>query len=164
VLFYSSFLDDGPLMRSAEQHGEQRMELTASSTPSGDAIEREIVHAPAEAGEGCSPCCGLSLDQLPRYDRISFDPRQVTCGRLSDAEASLLSGQPAVLDPGHQQALFTMSAAVSQSTVGAVSLIEALNTVTAAMREILPLDRPLETWTAALMARVTDRALELVRS
>lgn len=38
------------------------------------------VHARPPEGSGVTPCCGESPFDLPRTDRITEDPEQVTCG------------------------------------------------------------------------------------
>lgn len=125
-------------------------------------IVAETLHASPELGSSISPCCGRSLAQLPQYDRITLDAEQVTCGRLSAADALLLSGQPVVTDPANEQLLFTMALAVATLHDGSVSLSEALDGVNVAIREILPRDRAIAAWSAALMAQVTSRASELI--
>ena len=127
-------------------------------------ITKEILHARPEAHSTVSPCCGRTLAQLPQYDRITFDESQVTCGRLSTAEALLLSGQPVVTDPANEHVLFSMALAVVTLRRGEVSLPDALHGVHVAMREILPTDRATQAWSAALMAEVTCRAEQLVKS
>lgn len=125
-------------------------------------IVSETLHASPELGSSISPCCGRSLGQLPQYDRITLDAEQVTCGRLSAADALLLSGQPVVTDPANEQMLFAMALAVATLHDGSVSLPEALDSVNVAIREILPRDRAIPAWSAALMAQVTCRANELI--
>jgi hypothetical protein len=131
---------------------------------SGDAvseIEKECLHAPPEPGETVSPCCGRSLDQLPRYDRIVREPDLVTCGHLTPAEEAHLSGQPVILDPANEQLIFTMTATVASLCGSAMTLQTAYECVTIAIREILSDRGPLRAWSAPLMIQVTDRAREL---
>jgi hypothetical protein len=121
----------------------------------------ETLHAKPEPGSAASPCCGRTLDQLPRYDRIILDPVLVTCGKLSDEEATLLSGQPVVTDPNHQSTLFNMASVVATLSGGQVPIVRALDSVFEALRDVLPAGQPLETWSAELMAQVTTKALAL---
>jgi hypothetical protein len=118
----------------------------------------ETLHAQPEPGSADSPCCGRTLSQLPPYDRIVRDPTLVTCAKLSDLEVTLLSGQPVVTDPNHELAAFTMASAVAVLSGGRVPLTRALDSVFEAMLDVLPTGRPLEAWSAALMAQVTTKA------
>jgi hypothetical protein len=131
------------------------------SERAGRMLAKEELHAPPEAAELGSPCCGRSLAQLPAYDRITLDPGQVTCGRLSPADMLMLSGQPVIRDPSNEQIIFSMAATVSSLAPGRVSLQDAFNSVSTAIREILPRDAPVDRWSAELMVRVTTRAQEL---
>ena len=121
----------------------------------------ETLHAKPEPGSAASPCCGRTLDQLPRYDRIILDPAQVTCAKLSDQEVTLLSGQPVVTDPNHQSILFNMASTVATLSGGHVPIVRALDSVFEALHDVLPTGQPLESWTAELMAQVTTKALVL---
>ncbi|WP_375500508.1 hypothetical protein [uncultured Jatrophihabitans sp.] len=121
----------------------------------------ETLHAEPEPGTAASPCCGRTLSQLPRYDRIILDPAQVTCGKLSAHEMTLLSGQPVVTDPNHQSTLFTLASTVAMLSGGRVPIVRALDSVSEALRDVLPAGRPLESWSAELMAQVTTKALVL---
>lgn len=124
-------------------------------------ITVETLHAGPEPGSAASPCCGRTLDQLPRYDRIVLDPALVTCGKLSDNEVLLLSGQPVVTDPNHQATLFNIASTVALLSGGQVPVERALDSVFEALREVLPAGRPIELWSAELMAQVTTKALAL---
>jgi hypothetical protein len=124
-------------------------------------IEKEWLHAPPEPGQAVSPCCGRTVNQFPPYDRIVLDPSRVTCGRLSDSEITLLSGQPVVADPDHDQVVFTMATAVAGLSSGTVGLQAAHEAVTAAMMELLPSGYVLTRWPVSLMINVTSRAQEL---
>jgi hypothetical protein len=124
----------------------------------------EVLHAQPEAGLSFSPCCGRTLTELPRYDRVTLNPELVTCGRLSPEEALLLSGQPIVADPDHEKVVYSMAVNVCSLSQGLVPLPAALNNVNAAIRELLPSDRTLEAWTAELMVAVTSRAQHLAFS
>jgi hypothetical protein len=132
-------------------------------TSSGDElITTECLHARPEPGSEISPCCGRTLAQLPQYERITLDPQLVTCGRLSNAEVLLLSGQPVVTDPANEQVVFSMALAVCSLSSGAVPLGSALDSVNLAIRELLPPGKTLTLWSAPLMAQVTTRAQELI--
>ena len=124
-------------------------------------IAVETLHAKPEPGTVTSPCCGRTVDQFPPYDRIIADPAKVTCAKLSDHEVALLSGQPVVTDPAHQSTLFAMASTVATLSGGQVPILRALDLVFEAMREVLPVTQPLESWTAELMARVTTEAMSL---
>lgn len=126
-------------------------------------IGTEELHAPPEPGESASPCCGRTLKQLPRYDRITLDAALVTCGRLTPADVAMLSGQPVVRDPAHEHTVYTMAATVAALSHGTVTLATAYAKIHVAMRQMLPHDRPLDVWTAELMIEVTARAQELSR-
>ena len=121
----------------------------------------ETLHEPPPPGESVSPCCGRRLSELPRHDRIITDDALVTCGRLSAADALLLSGQLVVLDPRHDEIVFTMAATVAALGGSSVPLRSAHEKVGAAIRELVPTDRPLRAWTTELMVLVTSRAQEL---
>ena len=124
-------------------------------------IATETLHAEPAPGSTVSPCCGRTLAQLPRYDRITVDPTAVTCARLSDDDVMLLSGQPVVTDPAHESVLFAMASTVAGLSAGTVPIVRALDAVNEAMRDVLPAGQPLEAWSAALMAQVTSRASDL---
>jgi hypothetical protein len=124
-------------------------------------IAKECLHAPPEPGETVSPCCGRSLDELPRYDRIVLDLDLVTCGRLSRTEQLILSGQPVILDPADERVTFTMAATVAGLCGPSMTLQTAYDSVNIAVREILADREPLQSWSATLMVQVTDRAREL---
>lgn len=124
-------------------------------------IESEELHAPPESGETASPCCGRTLRQLPRYDRITLDDALVTCGRLTCADVAMLSGQPVVLDPDHERIVYDIAATVTALSQGTVTLATAYDNVHVAMRQMLSLTRPLDRWTVELMIGVTARAQEL---
>ncbi len=124
-------------------------------------LDTETLHAQPHPGKWVSPCCGRSLDQLPQYDRITLDPEAVTCGRLSDTDMAILSGQPAITDPDSDRVVFSMASTVCRLSEAPVSLREAYSGVQTAIREILPANRVLEHWSADLMVRVTERAQQL---
>jgi hypothetical protein len=122
----------------------------------------ETLHAAHETGENISPCCGRTLDELPRYDRIAPKPEQVTCGRLTVEEITLLSGQPVIIDPYDRQVLFMMASTVCRLVGDGVSTAEVNARIDEAIRQVIPHDRPLLSWTPELMVRVTTRAEELI--
>lgn len=119
-------------------------------------METECLHAQPEPGEAASPCCGRTLDQLPRYDRIVLDPAKVTCGRLTPEQEFLLSGQPAVTDPDHEQIVFAMASTVAN--LSGASLRASYDQVNMAIRAVLPHDRVVDRWTAELMVAVSSHA------
>jgi len=121
----------------------------------------ETLHAPPEPGDIVSPCCGRTLNQLPRYDRITLKPDQVTCNRLTVADVMILSGQPVVLDANDQQMVVMMAATVTHLTGGMVDHDTALDRVHVAIRQILPTDQPVPVWTSELMIRVVNWAVDL---
>jgi hypothetical protein len=126
-------------------------------------IETEVLHARPEPGDLASPCCGRTLEQLPRYDRISLETELVTCGRLTADDEAMLTGRPIVRDPDHERTVYNMAATVAALSQGAVALPAAYERIHLAMRLVLPRDQPLDVWTAALMIEVTVRAQELTQ-
>jgi hypothetical protein len=127
-------------------------------------MNQECLHAPPEPGRTISPCCGRGLDQLPPYDRITLDPDQVTCGRLTPMQELMLSGQPVITDPHHEQVAFAMATTVAALSNGTVALPDALARVNDAIRELVPPDQPLRAWTSPMMVSVTARAQQLALS
>jgi hypothetical protein len=126
-------------------------------------IEIEVLHARVAPGDTASPCCGRALDQLPRYDRITFDDALVTCGRLTPADEAMLAGQPVIRDPDHERTVYDMAATVVALSQGEVDLATAYDRVYHAIGLVLAPDRPLDRWTAALMIEVTVRAQEMAQ-
>lgn len=126
-------------------------------------IATEVLHALPEPGDTVSACCGRTLRQLPRYDRITLVTDLVTCGRLTPADEAMLTGQPVVLDPGHEHTVYTMATTVAALSQGRVDLATAYANIYLAMGQVLPPGRPLSRWTAALMIAVTVRAQELAQ-
>jgi hypothetical protein len=124
-------------------------------------LAKEYLHAAPEADQHVSPCCGRTLEQLPRYDRITLDPEQVTCGRLSTKDMMLLSGQPIIQDADNERIIYSMAATVSALAPGQITLQHAFESVNTAIHEILPREAAIDRWSAALMVRVTTRAQEL---
>lgn len=125
-------------------------------------IGTEELHARPGAGQTASPCCGRPPTEFPQYDRIAPTDALVTCGRLSETDILLLSGQPVVLDPRTAEVVYAMATTVVTLSAGAASLETAYEKVQSAILEVLPTDRPLTSWTTALMVRVTSRAQQLV--
>lgn len=135
----------------------------AGSVTGDDMIATEVLHARPEPGATASACCGRTLRQLPRYDRMTVDTELVTCGRLTPADEAMLTGQPIVLDPEHEHTMYTMAATVAALSQGQIDLATAYENIYLAMRLVLPPDQPLDLWTAALMIEVTIRAQELAQ-
>lgn len=119
---------------------------------------KEELHAKPLYGQSFSPCCGRTLAELPPYDRITFDPELVTCGRLSAMDLMLLSGQSIPAGSDNDQTIYAMAATVTTLCGGSVSLLTAHHMVTTAISE---LGQTVECWTAELMVRVTTRAQQL---
>jgi hypothetical protein len=42
-----------------------------------------VTHACPPGDEGVTPCCGRVPFELPRWHRLTLDPREVTCGAPS---------------------------------------------------------------------------------
>lgn len=61
----------------------REVDLTLGRDGDGNAVirVRRVIHVHRVPGEGdeAFPCCGLPFDCLPRGDRVSADPEQVTC-------------------------------------------------------------------------------------
>jgi hypothetical protein len=122
----------------------------------------EVVHAAPVNGLSFTGCCDRTVQELPRYDRISQDPAQVSCGRLTETDLRVLTGQPFV--PEHQnseQLLFEMAVSVRALCGSAVSLPRAYQHVRTAVGELAGSRRPDEFWPAALMVQIVARASEL---
>src|ERR1700753_2179594 len=103
----------------------------------------ETLHARPEPGQDVSPCCGRTLAELPRYDRIAPKPDMVTCGRLSDDEVSLLSGQPVISDPYDRQVVCMMTSTVCRLLGDSVTSAQARERIDEAIRQVVPHDKPL---------------------
>jgi hypothetical protein len=56
----------------------------------------ETVHAAPVGGLSFSGCCDRTATEFSPYDRISRNPEEVSCGRLSWADERILAGQPFV--------------------------------------------------------------------
>jgi len=57
-------------------------ELTTAAT----AARNSVVHQMLGEGEGLTPCCGRTLFELPRTDRMSNVPGDVTCAPHSEED------------------------------------------------------------------------------
>ena len=62
------------------------------------------VHAEPRPGDTVSPCCGLTLPELPRTDWLTRNPAEVTCGILTDLDIALLLGGPPAAAPTREPA------------------------------------------------------------
>ena len=122
----------------------------------------EVVHAAPVGGFSFTPCCDRTLQELPVYDRVSRHPDQVTCGRLSETDELLLSGEPL---PGRrqntEQLLYQMAMSVRTMRGPRISLQHALRCVQAAAAELAPGRHSDEHWSASLLVQITARADEL---
>ena len=71
------------------------------------------VHAEPRPGDTVSPCCGLTVPELPRADWLTRNPAEVTCGTLTQRDIDLLLGGPAeapsVAAPASEQFLFELT-------------------------------------------------------
>jgi len=122
----------------------------------------EVVHAAPVGDFSFTPCCDRTMQELPRYDRISRVSEQVTCGRLSEMDQVLLSGTPL---PGRrqntEQLLYEMALSVRSLRGPRISLQQALQCVQAAAAELAPGRHSDEHWSASLLIQITARAYEL---
>jgi hypothetical protein len=122
----------------------------------------EVVHAAPVGGVSFTSCCDRTLLELPRYDRISRVPEQVTCGRLSEVDELLLSGAPLPSRRQNtEQLLYDMAISVRSLRGPRVSLEYALECVQAAAAELVPARHLDEHWPASLLIQITARANEL---
>ena len=122
----------------------------------------EVVHAAPVGGFSFTPCCDRTMQELPRYDRVSRVPEQVTCGRLSEADEQLLSGAPlAGRRQNTEQLLYEMALSVRSLRGPRISLQQALQCVQTAAAELAPARHPDEHWPASLLIQITARAHEL---
>jgi hypothetical protein len=138
----------------------RRSRTDLGSAPVGRAVE--VVHAAPVGGFSFTSCCDRTVQELPRYDRISRFPDQVTCGRLSEIDELLLSGAPM---PGRrqntEQLLYEMALSVRSMRGPRFSLEQALQCVQSAAAELAPARHPDEHWPASLLVRITERAGQL---
>jgi hypothetical protein len=122
----------------------------------------EVVHAAPRGGLSFAGCCDRTPIELSPFDRISRDPAQVTCGRLSATDERVLSGQPFVSEhQNSEQLLFDMAVSVRGLCGPAVSLNAAYDSVRVAVSELVGPRDPREFWPASLMVRIAARATEL---
>ena len=122
----------------------------------------EVVHAAPVDGLSFTGCCDRTVLELPRYERISHDPKQVSCGRLTDADERVLSGQPFVAEhQNSEQLLFQLALSVRGLCHWKLSLPRAYQHVRTAVAELAPARGPEEFWSAELMVRIATRASQL---
>jgi hypothetical protein len=122
----------------------------------------EVVHAAPVGGFSFTPCCDRTMQELPRYERVSRDPAQVTCGRLNELDELLLAGAPLPSRRQNtEQLLYQMAMSVRSLRGPRVSLQQALHCVQAAAAELAPARHPDEHWPASLLVQITARADEL---
>lgn len=122
----------------------------------------EVVHAAPVDGLSFTGCCDRTLMELPRTERISQDPRQVSCGRLTDLDERVLTGQPFVAELQHsEQLLFELAVSVRGLCNSKISLPRAYQHVRTAVAELAAPRHPEEFWPAELMVRIAVRASEL---
>ncbi|HEX2902726.1 MAG TPA: hypothetical protein VHO01_04650 [Jatrophihabitans sp.] len=125
---------------------------------------RETVHAAPVGGYSFTPCCDRTMQELPRYDRISRLQHEVTCNKLSDEELWLLAGGSAGgSGQNTEQLMYEMAVSVRSLYGPGLSLQEAFQHVQTAVWELAPSRRPDECWPAALLVQITSRAGELAR-
>lgn len=137
----------------------RRRASDAGQSPTGT---REVVHAAPVGGFSFTPCCDRTLIELPRYDRVSRWPDEVTCGRLSKQDELLLAGAPlAGSRQNTEQLLYEMAMSVRSLRGPRVSLQQALRCVQQAAQELAPPRHPDEHWPASLLVQITSRADEL---
>jgi len=122
----------------------------------------EVVHAAPVDGLSFTSCCDRTALELPRYERISHDPNQVSCGRFTDTDERVLTGQPFLAEyQNSEQLLFELAVSVRGLCKSAVSLPRAYQHVRTAVAELAPVRHPDEFWPAELMVRIAVRASEL---
>lgn len=122
----------------------------------------EVVHAAPVDGLSFTGCCDRTLLELPRTERVSRDPAQVSCGRLSDLDERLLTGQPFVAEQQNsEQLLFELAVSVRGLCHSKISLPRAYQHVRTAVAELAAPRCPDEFWPAELLVRIAVRASEL---
>ncbi|HEX4727351.1 MAG TPA: hypothetical protein VH298_06110 [Jatrophihabitans sp.] len=122
----------------------------------------EVVHAAPVDGLSFTGCCDRTVLELPRYERISHDPSQVSCGRLTETDERVLTGQPFVAEhQNSEQLLFELAVSVRGLCNSKISLPRAYQHVRTAVGELAPARRPEEFWSAELMVRIATRASQL---
>jgi len=126
-------------------------------------VQREIVHAAPVGGLSFTPCCDRTMQELPRYDRISRQPQEVTCNKLSDEDLRLLAGgSPASASvQNSDQLMYEMAVSVRSLYAPSLSLQQAYHHVETAVYELAPARQQQERWSAALLVQITTRAAEL---
>lgn len=60
----------------------------------------EVVHRCPPMGSGVTPCCGRTPFELPRFDRITLDPKLVTCKARTTSPSAASSSSPRGTAPG----------------------------------------------------------------
>ena len=122
----------------------------------------EVVHAAPTDGLSFTGCCDRTLLELPPYERVSRNPDEVSCGRLSRTDERILAGQPFLAEhQNSEQLLYQMAMSVRVLCGPTVSLPRAYQHVRTAVAELAGGRDPVEYWSAALMVRITVRASEL---
>jgi hypothetical protein len=122
----------------------------------------EVVHAAPVDGLTFTGCCDRTVLELPRHDRISCDPNQVSCGRLSDIDERVLTGRPFVAKhQNSEQLLFELAVSVRDLCNGKISLPRAYQHVQSAVAELAIPRHPDEFWPAELLVRIAARAGQL---
>ena len=122
----------------------------------------EVVHAAPVDGLSFTGCCDRTLLELPRYERISHDPNQVSCGRLTELDERVLTGEPFVTQhQNSEQLLFELAVSVRCLCNSAVILPRAYLHVRTAVGELAGPRRPDEFWPAELLVRIVTQACQL---
>jgi hypothetical protein len=122
----------------------------------------EVVHAAPVDGLSFTGCCDRTVLELPPHDRISQDPNQVSCGRLTETDQWVLTGQPFVaVHQNSEQLLFELAVSVRELCNSKLSLPRAYQHVQTAVGELAPARHPNEFWPAELLVRIAGRASQL---
>jgi hypothetical protein len=125
----------------------------------------EVVHAAPVGGLSFAACCDRTLLELPRYERVSHNPDEVNCGRLSRVDEGILAGGPFVAEhQNSEQLLYEMAMGVRMLCGPTVTLPQAYQHVRTAVEELAGGRDPAEFWSTALMVQITVRASELAVS
>jgi hypothetical protein len=130
--------------------------------PAARQFVADAVHAAPAAGLSFTGCCDRTMAELLPYDRISRNPDEVSCGRLSETDERILTGRPlAATQQSDEQLLFELAMSVRTLCGPAVSLPRAYRHVRTALAELATGRDPHEFWSPALLVRITTRAIEL---
>lgn len=125
----------------------------------------EVVHAAPIGGLSFTGCCDRTMLELPPYERISRNPDEVSCGRLSRNDERILASQPFVAEhQNSEQLLFQMAMGVRVLYGPTISLRRAYQHVQIAVGELAGGREPAEFWSAELLVQITVRAAELAVS